>query len=256
MTKKNPYLLDTVSNAMAVMDHVAANGHSTLTQISETLGINKTVVFRILYTLQSGGLIAKTENATYTLGHKTILHGQLALKHNALHQQVKNLLRELTLLFNESSHMGLLDDSTSVLIVSKIDATATIQMTSQIGRTMPAYCSAMGKCLLAYLDEAHLKEYLSTAPFPKKTLTTLVTAEELQREFALIRSRGYAFDNEESEEGLFCVAVPVYNNLGKVYAAISLSGPATRMINKTSQIIQQLPLVAREISKLESDPSR
>ncbi len=256
MTKKNTYLLDTLSNAMAVLDHVAANGYSTLTQISDTLGINKTVVFRILYTLQAAGYIAKTENSTYILGHKMVLLGQLGLKHNAMHQQVKGKLRELTAQFNESSHMGLLDDSANVLIVSKIDATATIQMTSQIGRTMPAYCSAMGKCLLAYLDPAELKDYLNTAPFPRKTLTTLVSAEELLRELTLVRSRGYAFDNEESEEGLFCVAVPVHNSQGEVYAAISVSGPANRMINKINLVVEQLPVVANEISRLEANTGR
>ena len=247
-------MLDTVSNALAVLDYVAESGYSTLTQISETLGINKTVVFRILYTLQASGYIAKTETSTYTLGHKVILHGQLALKHNAIHQRVKSVLRDLTAQFNESSHMSLLDDSMNVLIVSKIDATATIQMSSNIGKTMPAYSSAMGKCLLAHTDPGRLKDYLNTAPFPRQTLTTLTTAAELEREFELIRSRGYAIDNEESEEGLFCVAVPIANAKGQVYAAISLSGPSTRMINKTSQIIEQLPFVAREISRLEAEP--
>ncbi|MDD4081335.1 MAG: IclR family transcriptional regulator [Eubacteriales bacterium] len=246
-------MLDTVSNALAVLDCVAESGHSTLTQISETLGINKTVVFRILYTLEANGYVAKTETSAYTLGHRVILHGQQALKHNAIHQRVKGVLRDLTTQFNESSHMGLLDDSANVLIVSKIDAAATIQMSSQIGKTMPAYCSAMGKCLLAHMDPGKLKEYLSAGPFPRKTLTTLTTVPELERELQLIRERGYAIDNEESEEGLFCVAVPVTNSRGQVYAAVSLSGPSTRMINKTSQIIAQLPLVAREILRLEAE---
>ncbi|MDD3572804.1 MAG: IclR family transcriptional regulator [Eubacteriales bacterium] len=253
MTKKNPYLLDTVSNALAVLDCVAENGHSTLTQISEDLGINKTVVFRILYTLEAGGYVTKTETSAYTLGHRVMLHGQQALKHNALHQRVKGVLRDLTTRFNESSHMGLLDDNANVLIVSKIDAAATIQMSSQIGKSMPAYCSAMGKCLLAHMNPLQLKEYMNSAPFPKKTLTTLTTAKELERELGQIRERGYAIDNEESEEGLFCVAVPVANSRGKVYAAVSLSGPSSRMINKTSQIIRQLPLAAQEILRLEAE---
>lgn len=255
MVKKTSYILDTVSNALAVLDYVAANGYSTLTQISESLGINKTVVFRILHTLQYSGYIAKTDSSTYILGHKIVLHGQLALKHNAMHQLAKGKLRELTNRFNETSHLGLLDDSANVLIVSKIDATATIQMTSNIGKTMPAYCSAMGKCLLAHMEQTQLKEYLAAAPFPRRTLTTLVSADELEREFEQIRSQGYAFDNEESEEGLFCIAVPVRNSEGQVYAAISLSGPATRMINKINQVIVQLPIVAHEISRLDDNSS-
>jgi IclR family KDG regulon transcriptional repressor len=253
MIKKNPYILDTVSNSLKVLEYVANNENSTLTQISEALNINKTVVFRILYTLQQGGFVAKNSNLGYNLGPKVIQLSNLALRHNAIHQLVKGVLSRLTNDFNESSHMGLLNDSNEVLIVSKIDATSTIQMTSHIGKIMPAYCTAMGKCLLAYLDQNQIDDYLNKAPFTRQTNRTITSAQGLAEELKLIKSRGFSIDNEESEEGLYCISTPVYDRFDEVYAAISVSGPATRMKNKKNDIITQLKLASQEITNLEAN---
>lgn len=242
------YMLETVSNALQVLDYVGQNGYSTLTQISESLQINKTVVFRMLHTLQHYGYIDKTDNGAYTLGFRLISQGQTAIKQNAIHQLAKGTLKKLTEQYNETSHMGILNDDQDVLIVSKVDASSTIQMTSNIGRSLPAYCSAMGKCLLACLEAEERSAYLARGAFERRTANTLVSAATLNRELASVMRSGFALDNEESEEGLYCIAVPVLDRFGKAFAAISLSGPATRMKHKAQSMVDSLKAAALQVS--------
>lgn len=244
------YLLDSLSRALNTLEYIAENSYSTLTQISQATGDNKTVVYRQLYTMQKHGFVDKTNAGAYVLGHRLVFLGQSALKQNILHQQVKGVLQALTNRFNETSHLGILNDSSQVLIVSKVNSEASIQMTSEIGRTLDAYCSAMGKVLLAFSSKEFLNRYFSVQPITFHTPNTLTSREELVKEFEEISRNGYAFDNQESEEGLFCIAVPVCNRAGRVYAAVSLSGPSSRMQTKTEEIIKSLKEAALKIPKL------
>jgi len=246
------YILGTLNNAILVLNYVADNGYSTLAQISENLGLNKTVVFRILHTFQRYNYIAKADNFSYILGSKLVYNGKSALKHNAIHQQVKGHLKVLTGMFNETSHLGILNDDDEVLIVAKVDADSTMQMMSNIGRTLQAYCSAMGKCLLAFQSAQETMKYIDQVRMVRKTPQTLTTAEELLSDLEAVRARGYALDDEESEEGLFCIAVPVRNGNGAVYAALSVSGPVNRMKNKREMIIEQLMHTAGDIQSADT----
>ncbi|MHC1787082.1 MAG: IclR family transcriptional regulator [Christensenellales bacterium] len=246
----NGYLLGSLSQSLELIDYLADNEYSTLTQIAQALGLSKTVVFRQLYTLQHHGFVFRSGASTYTLGHRFVFLGQKVLRQNTLHQRVKGALGDLTARFNETSHMGILDDETRVLIVSKVNADVTMQMTSNIGKTLQAYCSAMGKCLLAHGDETLRRRYFAGRMLCKYAANTITEPDDFEREFAAIRQFGYSLDNEESEEGLFCVAVPVRDKQGRVYAAISLSGPVGRMQGKIQPMIESLQATARGISLL------
>ncbi len=244
------YVLDALSRALTTLEYIGENSYSTLTQIAQATGDNKTVIYRQLYTMQKHGFVEKTSAGAYTLGYRLAFLGQSALRQNTLHQNVKGVLQGLTNRFNETSHLGILNDSSQVLIVSKVNSDATIQMTSEIGRTLDAYCSAMGKVLLTFASEDFRRQYFAAQPFVCRTRNTLTNKEEFEKEFEHIREHGYAFDNQESEEGLFCVSVPVRNQQGRVYAALSVSGPTSRMMGKTEDIIQALKEAALEVPKL------
>lgn len=248
------YILGSLSQALELIEYLADNEYSTLTQIAQALNVSKTVIYRHLYTLQYYGFIDRTASSSYTLGHKFVFLGQKVLKQNTIHQKVKAILGDLTARFNETSHMGILNDESQLLIVSKVNAGATMQMTSTIGRTLHAYCSAMGKCLLAHLSAEEKKWYFHDRVLCKYTGNTLTEPSDFEREFEDILQRGYSLDNEESEEGLFCIAAPVRDSKGAVFAAISLSGPVGRIKGKIADIIPSLFTAAKGVQAVLEEP--
>jgi DNA-binding IclR family transcriptional regulator len=102
-------------------------------------------------------------------------------------------------------------------------------MRARSGAILPAYCTALGKTLLAYLPEAEVAEWAATQRFTALTPSTITTARRLLKELSVIRQRGYGLDEEEREKGVCCIAAPVRNHTGDVVAAVSAAGPLQRM---------------------------
>jgi DNA-binding IclR family transcriptional regulator len=102
-------------------------------------------------------------------------------------------------------------------------------MRTRAGAILPAYCTALGKTLLAYAPEADVLAWVATQKFPPLTAHTITTAKRLLRDLRVIRERGYGIDDEEREKGVRCLAAPVRNHNGGVVAAVSVAGPTDRM---------------------------
>jgi DNA-binding IclR family transcriptional regulator len=122
-------------------------------------------------------------------------------------------------------------------------------MTSRAGGRAPAYCTALGKSLLAYLPETRLREVLDDTKFAKYTDKTITEIESLLKELDKVRKQGYSIDNEEHEQGAGCLACPIFGHLG-IVAAISVSGPVERVLNSQNRdsLIQLVKETAEEIS--------
>jgi DNA-binding IclR family transcriptional regulator len=138
------------------------------------------------------------------------------------------LLIELWQNSQETVHLGVLNDG-EVLYVEKLESPHTIRMYSEIGRRAPLHCTGLGKALLANLPAEEIEQVIEQRGLRRYTENTLVNRADLFEEMAAIRFRGAAFDNEEHEKSVRCVAAPVYDAQGRVIAAISIAGPAFRM---------------------------
>jgi IclR family KDG regulon transcriptional repressor len=124
--------------------------------------------------------------------------------------------------------------------VAYAEGPRSLRMPATVGRRTPAYCSAVGKAVLAFLPESALDEVLER-PLCAWTEKTLVTREGLLADLRQVRIRGYAVDNEEIEKGLRCVGGPVRNYSGEVAAALSVAGPAFRVTRS------RVPAIARAV---------
>lgn len=102
-----------------------------------------------------------------------------------------------------------------------------------IGTRRPVYCSAIGKALVAFLPEPELTELLTSLTFERRTSQTITNVDRFRRELVRVRELGYAVDNEEFEEGLRCLAAPIFNHRGRVIATIGISGPTHRLNSET-----------------------
>jgi len=146
--------------------------------------------------------------------------------------------------------MGILDNFELVYVDHVDSLDHTLRMTPQIGRRQFAHCTSLGKILLANLNPKDLNTFLDQKEFPKVTENTISTADELRIELEKIRINGYAFDQEEAERDICCVAAPIVGLEGKVIASISVSGPATRMRQKGMDTFlrEHIVLTAAKIS--------
>ena len=121
---------------------------------------------------------------------------------------------------------------------------------TQVGARVPLYCTAVGKILLAYMTEREQEEYFKTSELIARTRNTITDPIQLMREFSSIKRDGYSIDDEETELGVRCIAAPVRDHAGDVVAAISVSGPSTRLTNpKIRELEPLLKAAALEISR-------
>ncbi|MGB9839381.1 IclR family transcriptional regulator [Thermovenabulum sp.] len=195
-----------------------------VTEISRITSLHKSTVHRFLRDLEILNYVEKDEKTDkYKLGIKILQLAGRFLDHMDIRDQAKDSIKELADITGETVHLVIYNKKEAVYI-DKIDSKKTIRMHSQIGKTIPMHASAVGKAILSHLSEEE-KEKIIKRGLPAFTPNTLVDPERLREELEEVRRRGFAFDNEENEEGIRCIAAPIFDYTGSVVAAVSISGP-------------------------------
>ena len=221
-----------------------------VTQIAELLNSHKSSISRILMTLLAEGFVEKNPQTNkYRLGLKMVELGYRALKRFDLEELATPFLEELADKTNEIIHLAVLDKN-EIIYSDKRGKEQVLTVATRIGGRHPAYCSAMGKVLLAGLSQERLNEVLAIEPLRRFTPTTITQVTILRKELERVRKQGFAIDNEESFPGIRCVAAPVYDRNGKIVAALSVTAPRQRMGQERLKEIRELVVeTARSISR-------
>ncbi len=206
-----------------------AEGELGLTEISRQLGWHKSTVFRFLTSLEEVGAIQKAaETGKYRLGLALFELGNRVPAKRSFADKIHPYLRDLAVEVNEIVNLaGLFQNE--VVYLDKIESRRSIQIKTFVGFHIMPHCTALGKAILAELETDELERILRMVGLPRRTARTITDRTQLEEELKRTRQRGYAFDDGEFEEGLRCVALPLYDRQGKVMASISISAPATRM---------------------------
>ena len=211
---------------------ILADGHDglPLTEIARKAGLSKSSTHRLLQTLVQEGFVAQDGDTSqhYRLSLKLLWLASNLVDGLGLDQLVQPLLTELANATRETVHMALLDGNLAVY-VEKIDSPNSIRMYSRVGKRVLLHCTALGKAILAYLPEDRVREILAADGLPRRTANTITDLETMLEHFALIRSRGYALDEEEHEEGIRCIAAPLFDRQKRVVGAISITALAYRV---------------------------
>jgi DNA-binding IclR family transcriptional regulator len=140
-------------------------------------------------------------------------------------------------------------DGNEVVYIAQSESTKLLKLFTQLGAKVPFYCTGGGKAILAYQPKKVQDMVLSNTNFIKYTTNTLSDMEQLKKEFDIIRKQGYAIDNEEREDGVTCIAAPVFDCYGEAVASVSVSGPTYRLKEKDfSAIIRNVKEVAKKLS--------
>jgi IclR family transcriptional regulator, KDG regulon repressor len=197
-------------------------------ELAKETGANKSTIYRMLATLESLGVLQKNVvSEKYSLGLKLFELGNRVSIQSALVSQTHPVLEKVAAEITETVHLGILKDS-QVFMVDKIESPKGLKLNSVVGASSPAYCSGLGKTLMAHLSEFDLNQTMKKIEFKANTEFTITKKTILKKELEEIRTLGYAIDRQELELGLICVAVPVYNQNNQVIAALSAAGPAIR----------------------------
>lgn len=242
----------TVGKAMAVLDQVAAFGRPV--RFGELLSgsdLPKATLYRLIQTLTRQGLLAfDPDRQTYGMGVRLVRLAHVAWQQSSLAPIARPHLDRLSADLGETVHLAQLDNG-QVLYVDKRNAARPVEMFSEAGKVGPAYCTGVGKAMLAFLDAAALDIALSRQSYHVFTEHTYPTAGALRRELGEIRQRGYAFDREEHEPGIICIAVPILTAQDRMLGGLSVTGPTSRTtLEKLEQLV---PLLRRTASAIAEE---
>ncbi len=242
-----------VDRALAILDALAKEGTPmALTSLSAELKLNISTVHRLLATLIASGFVQQdAETGKYKLGLKVFEIGNAVLKNLNIPKVAKPYLKELVEKYNETINLAILDGQ-DVVYIDQVESKNVVKMMAKPGTRGPAYCTGSGKMLLTKLSDREIKRFFSNYKFVKHTANSAGSIEELQAKLAEVKEKGYSIDREEMEEGVRCAAVAIYDHEGNISAALSLSGPASRLeydyLEQT--IVPELLTTAQHISRL------
>jgi len=219
----------TVGKALDVLDQVASFGRPVrFSELLDASPFPKASLYRFVQTLTNQGMLAfDPERGTYAPGVRLVRLAHSAWRTASLAPIAQDHIDQLSADVGETVHLAQLDNA-QVIYVDKRNAAEPVQMYSQSGKVGPAYCTGVGKAMMAFLPEETLAHVLDQQSFHRFTDTTHTSVSTLRRELADIRSNGYGFDREEHEPGIICVAAPILTSNARVLGALSVTSTTTR----------------------------
>lgn len=219
-----------LEKAIDILEYIAAAPRPgvTLAECTGILGFSKATTQRMLLTLTRRNMLHFDEElGVYSLGMLTAKLGAEYLSRLDMRRAALPALRDLVAESGETAHLGVLSGN-DVVYIELVDSPHPIRIFSKVGDSVPAYATAVGKAILANMPgdvrQTHLPDSLIA-----RTPQTLHTFEDLYRDLALTRERGYAIDNSENREGIRGFAAPIFDLTGAVCAGLSLAGPKSRI---------------------------
>ena len=219
----------TVGKALDVLDMVASHGRPV--RFSDLLvqsAYPKATLYRLLQTLTHQGMLTlDPETGAYALGVRLVRLAHAAWAQSSLAPIARPYLDDLAAKTGETIHLAQMDQG-QVLYVDKRNAAKPVEMFAQAGKVGPAYCTGVGKAMLAWLGDEALEAAIARQSFYRHTEHTLDRPEKLLAELKAIRARGHAFDREEHETGIICCAVPILSRSGRVLGALSVTSTTAR----------------------------
>jgi DNA-binding IclR family transcriptional regulator len=204
-----------------------------ISDLARRLHVAKSTAHRLAATLISEGMLEQDrDTGKYRLGLALFRFGVLVRRRMDVSNEARPYLYDLRDKVNESVHLAILD-GTEIMYVYNLESTHAIRVRSDLGVRTPAYCTAEGQAILAFQPPEVVERVIAAGLLPR-TPKTITSADKFHRALALVRQRGCAIEDEESELGMICVAAPIRADTGEVVGAIGLAGPLPRLTKKTA----------------------
>ena len=243
-------MLSTVLHALQVLEFLAESSEAGVSEISRAIGLAPSTTHRLLAALASREFLQQNpKSRKYQLGVKIFQLGSSVANRFGIRQAALVNMEKLSAESGETVNLGVLN-RTEVVYMEKILNDDPIRVELQVGHSVPAHCTAMGKAMLAFQPPEKLEEIIASIRFEKRTGTTITDVETLRRELAAIQSQGYSIDDGELIEGIKCIAAPVVLSAKGAVAAISIAGPSFRLnAERVGALVPMIRKAADETSK-------
>jgi len=249
LTPKRPRRsVQSVDRALDLLEAlVAADGEVSITALAARTGLHVSTVHRLLSTLLRRGYVRQNnETSRYYAGAKLATLGEGRSRYGELRLRARPILRAITEATRETANLVVLDDLAAVYIET-VPSPQVVRLFTAVGNRVPLHATGAGKCLLAALPAAKRDALLDRLELRSFTPHTIVDRAVLQRALDEARERGFVIDDEEYDDGVRCVAVPV-GGMSDAIAAISVSAPANRLARQ--RCLELVPLLRRSAQEL------
>lgn len=243
-------LLQSVTNCLTLLEILAdTETELGVSDISKRLSISTSSAYRLLRTLESKGFVVQNSHSEkYRTGMKIVTLASNILNNTNIIMECRPYLQELNQLTGETSLLAIYSQGEITYVDKMTNSNNPAEFTSLIGVKRPAYCTANGKILLAFLPPEELNLYLRYVELRPLTPYTIIDKDELQQNLAEIRITGLAEDIQEAQEGLICFATPIRNGYNEVVAALSVSAPPSRVHTRREELIAYLKQATEKAS--------
>ena len=221
----------------------------TISQLSVKTGLSRAAVRRCLYTLARLGFAGTEDGSRYSLRPRMLTLSHSFTASNSLSTAAQPILERMSAQHHESFSVATLDGD-DIVYVARTTVSRVMSVDLHIGSRLPAYCTSMGRVLLAHLPGDQLESYLGRVDLVPHTSRTIVSADKLRVMLRSIRRNGWALCDQEFEVGLRSLAVPVHASTGRVVATLNLSGSAPRLstLDLQTHFLPHLRAAANELS--------
>ncbi|MGH8714629.1 MAG: IclR family transcriptional regulator domain-containing protein, partial [Casimicrobiaceae bacterium] len=249
----DPNFMSSLARGLAVIRAFSQQRKEiTIAQLSHRTDIPRAAVRRCLYTLGKLGYVGSEDGRTYVLRPRILTLGHAYLSSTPLAAAVQPLLDQISGELHESSSMAVLEGDEILYIARSSTTTRLLSIDLGLGSRLPAYCTSMGRVLLAGLPPADLAQYLARARLTRLTPRTVATNAELKRILADVRRDGCAIVDQELEIGLRSMAVPVKDASGRCVAAINVGTQSARvsLAEMQARFLAPLRAAAAELAVL------
>jgi len=222
----------------------------TAKQVAELSRLPVSTVHRFLANLTSAGFLNRDVEGVHHLGIACFSIGQAAVGQLDIRRLSLPYLRELNQQTRETIHLTVRHGS-QVVYVEKLDSPEPLRIHSRIGASVPLYCTAVGKVMLAYMAQNEQEWILSQLELKRLTPNTVGSLQELKTELYRVRKNGYASDLEEHELHIRCLAAPIFDHTGSVQSSLSITAPTLRM--PVTRLRQLAPLMQAAGLKISAE---
>jgi DNA-binding IclR family transcriptional regulator len=243
--------VQSIGRAFAILEEVARNREGiSLAELAKRVGLHNSTTFHLVKTMASLGYIRQIKDTKrYRIGRPLFALAASALDEIEMVSMATPVLDDLSRATGESSHFAT-RMSDAVVVMARTPGPGAFQLTERLGVVRPAYCTALGKVILAALRPDQLDRYLDRVELKPLTPNTITERGRLVQEITEIRSAGIAFDDCEFDSELRCAAMPIFDFSGQVVGAIGISGPVWRLsIQALQSRARSLEAAAKRLSE-------
>jgi IclR family pca regulon transcriptional regulator len=248
----DPNFMTSLARGLAVIQAFSQRRHHlTISQVSTTTGLSRAAVRRCLYTLAKLGFAGSDDNRHFFLRPRILALGHSYISSMPLATAAQPVLEHISHLLHESCSIATLD-GVDIVYIARANVTRIMSIDLGVGSRLPAFCTSMGRAILANLPAEELETVLARVEFKRYTERTITNPAKLTQALRQIRRDGYSIIDQELEHGLRSMAVPIQNPSGKVVAALNIGAHAQRVSIQEMQtkFLPHLRAAAQELCLL------